>query len=376
MGFIGLVLRCLFGTIAGVLRLTPFVVNQLLDRKRSLPPYDPNKERDLGASLLAEHRDDVQKGDFIDVTIVNPKDSTKLHAVIDSGEKRVKGKRPIVMVHGFPELWISWIEQMIHFTELGHPVLALDMRGYGTSDKPSPEKLEPYDLFDCLAEDVRTAVKYATEEMTNGEEDARPLLMAHDWGANVCWSYAKQLRTVEAREIAGYISLAIPPPECFEANLGLKQLWASLYMIFFNMPWLPERFFLSGNAKMLAVMMKSTAKINIIPEWEIDIYRHNALQPGAMTAMLNYYRSVIQNAPKPDPVDVLGGKNGRRLDTPVLMIRGRGDDALLEDVFVGFDRYLSDANLVALDECSHLIQADRSDAVNDETGKFLVKIEK
>jgi pimeloyl-ACP methyl ester carboxylesterase len=53
------------------------------------------------------------------------------------------------------------------------------------------------------------------------------------------------------------------------------------------------------------------------------------------------------------------------------LIRGKDDDALTEDVFVGYDRYLSNSRLVALDNCSHWIQADCPNEVNHEIEKIL-----
>ena len=99
--------------------------------------YNPDSV-ELGSSLFLQYTDNKSAGDntyFIDATITT-KDDTKLHAVVDAGQRRKKGKRPIVFVHGFPELWISCIDQMEYFAKLGHPILALNMRGYGKSDKP------------------------------------------------------------------------------------------------------------------------------------------------------------------------------------------------------------------------------------------------
>merc|ERR1712183_243527 len=146
----------------------------------------------------------------------------------------------------------------------------------------------------------------------------------------------------------------------------LKQMWASLYMLFFNMPWLPEFLMLANNAWMVGRFMLEKE----IPKWKVHLYRANCLQRGAMTAQLNYYRSAIQKAPKPDNADVLGprkdGKPVRRLALPVLMIGGKDDGALPEAVFSGYERYLSNARLVMFSDCSHWITTDCSDKVNDE----------
>ena len=134
MSLIPLVLRCFFGTLAGLLRVAPIVVGQLFSRKQ-LPAFNPKENIELGAALLAKYDKDINEDDFQDV-ILTSKDGVKLHAVVDAGKRRVKGKRPIVFVHGFPELWISWIDQMKYFAAKGHPIIALTMRGYGLSENP------------------------------------------------------------------------------------------------------------------------------------------------------------------------------------------------------------------------------------------------
>ena len=380
MSFVGTAIQCSLGTIAGVLKLGPFIFGQMFLSQKSLPPYNIVE---LGAGILDNDPElkKSNKNPFKDVYLTNSKDGTKLHAVIDDGTQRKPGMRPIVMVHGFPELWISWLDQMKHFVSKGHPILVLSMRGYGLSDKPSPWSLQPYHMYDYLVEDIRTAVTYITQntKVGNNKDQEAPLLVAHDWGAVAGWSYVCQGKTTTNKEIAGYAALSIPPSECVKANMGLKQLWASLYMLFFNMPWLPEKIMLFNNAWLIGRFMMTTKRA-ILPPWMINAYRTNCLQPGAMTAQLNYYRSLVQRSPKPNKEDVLGPKKDgqndktRLLDLPVLIIRGKNDDALTEDVFVGYDRYLSNARLVALEECSHWIQADCPNEVNTELEKFLAKI--
>ena len=363
-----------FGTIAGVIKLGPFIAEELLWGKK-IANYDPSSV-ELGAAVL-KNNSEFQDGDFKDVYFDNAKDGCKLHAVMDTGRHRVKGKRPIVFVHGFPEMWISWMDQLNYYAKKGHPVLALDMRGYGLSDKP--KSLFHYHMFNYILEDVRAAVHYLTKDTKE-----TPLLVAHDWGASVCWAYVCQGKTTKDGEIVGYATLAIPPPEMFEAKMGLKQFWASLYIIFFNMPWLPEFIMLFNNAWLIGRMMNAT-KVAKLPAWVTSTYRTNCLQERAMTAQLNYYRYVVQKQPKPHSADVLGPKKdkqsgemvaGRKLDLPILMIRGKDDGAITGDLFEGYEQYLTNARLLALDNCSHWIQADCPDRVNQELDKLLEQVDK
>lgn len=369
LSYINLGLRIFFGSVAGVLKLLPMIILSSFKRNtgRRQLEYNPDSV-ELGASLF-QYTDNKSARDntyFIDA-IITTKDGTKLHAVIDAGQRRKKGKRPIVFVHGFPELWISWIDQMEYFAKLGHPILALNMRGYGKSDKPTG--IENYHLYNHLVKDIQAAVEYATNELVGEKnDDMKPLLVAHDWGASICWSYACQKQTIDDNILAGYVSLTIPPPKAFEENLTLRQVWASLYMIFFNMPWLPEKFFLRNSAAMIGAIMDDTNRVKP-PEFMINAYRANVLQEGAMEAQLNYYRSVVQKSPKPGKNDY--GTRENRFPLPALIIRGLDDVALKSDIFRNLDLYLEHFKLVELDNCSHWIQTDCPEDVNREIEAFL-----
>eukprot|EP00571_Detonula_confervacea_P000835 CAMPEP_0172328318 /NCGR_PEP_ID=MMETSP1058-20130122/60293_1 /TAXON_ID=83371 /ORGANISM="Detonula confervacea, Strain CCMP 353" /LENGTH=368 /DNA_ID=CAMNT_0013045431 /DNA_START=687 /DNA_END=1793 /DNA_ORIENTATION=+ len=360
--YINLSLRIFFGAIAGALKMAPHVILSLIKGEHP-PTYNPNAI-ELGAPLLRHVKssgDGNVADNFRDVTITT-KDGVKLHAVIDAGQRRKKGKRPIVFVHGFPEIWISWHEQMEYFNRAGHPILAMDMRGYGKSDKPSG--IDKYHIYDHLVNDIRAVIEYATNDLS--DENLKPLLVAHDWGANICWSFVCQKETTG--KLAGYISLAIPPPKAFEENMTLKQAWASLYMIFFNMPWLPEKVFLAGNAWLIGSIANET-KRNKLPVWQINTNRANALQEGAMEAQINYYRSAVQQTPKAAEGDY--GTKENPLPLPTLIIRGMDDSALGDDIFKNLGKYLKNNKLVAFENCSHWIQVDCPNEVNSEIEGFL-----
>jgi pimeloyl-ACP methyl ester carboxylesterase len=92
----------------------------------------------------------------------------------------VAGQGPLILcVHGFPELWYSWRHQIGHFSERGHTVAALDVRGYGGSSKP--HEIAAYSLRN-LASDVAAVI----DRLGGG----RAILFGHDWGAPIVWNTA------------------------------------------------------------------------------------------------------------------------------------------------------------------------------------------
>ena len=104
---------------------------------------------------------------------------------IDAGEANlrcaIEGEGPlVVLVHGFPESWYSWRHQLAPFAEAGFTACAIDVRGYGGSDRPQP--IEAY-AMEALTADVAGVAKAL-------QPDAPAILVGHDWGAPIVWNSA------------------------------------------------------------------------------------------------------------------------------------------------------------------------------------------
>jgi len=142
--------------------------------------------------------------------------------------------------------------------------------------------------------------------------------------------------------------------------MTLRQAWASLYMAFFNMPKVPEWLFGLGKAWVVGLVLNS-AVARCEKRW-IDLYRTAALQPGACRAMFDYYRAAVQLDPKPRSENKLSPE--RKMQLPVLLLRGKQDEFLLADIFAGWEKYFAKAELVELDDCSHFMMGDKPEAIN------------
>jgi pimeloyl-ACP methyl ester carboxylesterase len=109
----------------------------------------------------------------------------------------VQGEGPfVVMVHGFPESWYSWRHQMAPLAAAGFTACAIDVRGYGGSDKP--EAVEAYTLKE-IAADVAGVIGALSP-------NAPAVLIGHDWGAPIVWHTAV-LHPTKVRAVAG---LSVP----------------------------------------------------------------------------------------------------------------------------------------------------------------------
>ncbi len=122
----------------------------------------------------------------------------------------VEGHGPlVVMVHGFPESWYSWRHQMSPIAKAGYTACAIDVRGYGGSDKPDA-------VSDYAMEHMIGDVVGVIETLS---ADKRAILIGHDWGAPIVWN-AALARPDRVRAVCGlsvpYMGVPTRPfPEVF-----------------------------------------------------------------------------------------------------------------------------------------------------------------
>ena len=132
----------------------------------------------------------------------------------------------VVLLHGFPEFWLSWRHQIPALVAAGYRVIAPDMRGYNLTDSPS--RVSQYKI-EVLASDVVALIKHA------GEQKAH--VVGHDWGAAVAWQVAMRYPEI----INQLAILNVPHPRAFQKGIRRpSQLIKSWYMFFFQIPLFPE----------------------------------------------------------------------------------------------------------------------------------------
>lgn len=257
----------------------------------------------------------------------------------------------MLMLHGFPEFWYSWRHQIPEFAKR-YKVVALDLRGYNDSDKPSD--LEAYRMSE-LVNDVGGVIR--------GLGYDRCILVGHDWGGAIAWSFAYAYPTLVERLIV----MNLPHPAQFAAGLRTpQQLLRSWYILFFQLPWLPEWLLQLGNYQLITEMFSQMA-INktVFTPSDLDAYRQAAAKPGALTAMLNYYRNLPQSS--------LFQTEWGILKIPTLLIWGESDAALGVELTYGTDRYVEQLTLRYIPNCSHWVQQEQPDLVNRYMQEFLTE---
>jgi pimeloyl-ACP methyl ester carboxylesterase len=255
------------------------------------------------------------------------------------------GPRLALCLHGFPESSFSWRNQMPLLAQLGFRVWAPDLRGYGASSRP--QDVKAYAL-ENLEEDVAALIEAA------GAKDV--LLVGHDWGALIAWYYAMFGRL----PISRLIIMNVPHPALARNGLRtLRQLKKSWYIFFFQLPWIPEWALARNAHEAIGRAFRGMAvDKSRFPDEVLRVYRDAAARPGALTAMLNYYRALIRGYRR------TSRRGTPRIDTPTLMIWGEVDAALGKELTFGTQEYVSNLTLRYLPNVSHWVQQEAPETVN------------
>ena len=255
----------------------------------------------------------------------------------------------LIFLHGFPEFWYSWRHQIPEFAS-DHKVVAPDLRGYNDSDKPSDRNAY---IMAEFVQDIKGLIE--------GLGYDRCILVGHDWGGAIAWNFAYAYPQM----LEKLIILNLPHPAKFAEGLrSPQQLLRSSYIFFFQIPFLPELLLQANDYSPLEAAFKGMAvdKTTFSPS-DLDAYKAAAAKPGALTAMLNYYRNIFaQGMTSPD---------WSVLTVPTLLIWGEDDTALGKELTYGTEAYVRDFRIRYIPHCSHWVQQEQPQLVNQYIRDFI-----
>jgi len=230
------------------------------------------------------------------------------------------GTGPLVLLlHGFPEFWWSWRHQLIGLADAGFRAAAVDLRGYGDSDKPP----RGYDGW-TLAGDVAGLIRAL------GERNAA--VVGHDWGGLLAWAVA----ALHPRLVRCIAPLAAPHPLALRRAVvrdPRHQGRASGYALGFQVPWWPERRLLRDDGAHVEHLIRtwSDRAWTRTPEFA-EVLRRNREAiaiPGAAHSALEYYRWALRSQLRAEGRRFATAV-GSPLTVPVLQLHGANDPCLLE----------------------------------------------
>lgn len=255
---------------------------------------------------------------------------------------------PVFLLHGFPDFWYGWRHQIVPLANAGYRVIVPDQRGYGESSKPA--RVAEYAL-DQMSDDVVAIA----DALGIGSFH----VVGHDWGGGVAWRVACQ----HAERVRSLATLNCPHPlDLMTAAMSdRRQFFKSWYMLFFQLPWLPEWALRRKRFAALAGGTWGSADPGAFTKADKAAYREAWAQPGAVRGMLGWYRALRH---RPAPWRTL------EIAVPTLMMFGERDTFI--DVSTG-ERSLSrclDGRFERVD-ATHWIQHDRPGLVSDRLVKWL-----
>jgi pimeloyl-ACP methyl ester carboxylesterase len=261
-----------------------------------------------------------------------------------------QGEGPLMlMLHGFPEFWYSWRHQIPVFAQ-NFQVVALDLRGYNDSDKPESQSAYMMSEFIKDVEGVIRALGYRT-----------CTLVAHDWGGAIAWNFADAYPDM----VDKLIVLNFPHPAKFAEGLRTpKQLLRSSYIFWFQIPHWPELNLQKDNYAAIDAIFSGTAfNQAAFTVADIDAYKDAAAKPGALTAILNYYRNIFPQ--------ILFGKTWDILEVPTLIIWGEQDTALGKELTYGTEAYVKNLQIKYVSNSGHWVQQEQPETVTQLIREFL-----
>lgn len=237
--------------------------------------------------------------------------------VVESAPDRGSSAPLVLMLHGFPEFWWSWRAQLPVLAAHGYRAVAMDLRGYGGSDKP-PRGYDPV----TLADDVAGVVKALGER--------RAVVVGQGWGGYVGWAAA----ALHPREVKGLCAVSAPHPLVMlpllaSAVRGPRQLAILGHLLAMQAPFVPERRLSRAASSYVADHLRSwSSPASAFPDAETAQRYHDALSlwPASHCA-LEYHRWLVRSRVRAD---------GRRFNAlmeppvkvPVCTIHGTDDPAL------------------------------------------------
>ena len=260
---------------------------------------------------------------------------------------------PAILLHGFPENWRSWQRQIPALVRAGFSVWAPDLRGYNLSDIPPGR--EAYRLEHLVA-DVAALV--------HASGASRAHIVGHDWGGIIAWSFA----AAHPGLVDKLVILNAPHLDIYaEKARRFPQMLRSWYVLFFQIPWLPEKLLAANRYGAIRRMFRrEPARPNAFSREDIAHFVAAISKPGALTAGLDYYRANIG-------LGKLRRAPVKPIEAPTLVIWGERDPALGVELLEGLERVAPRVRVHRIPDASHWVQNEAPGEVNRVLIDFLME---
>ena len=279
---------------------------------------------------------------------------------------------PVVLCHGFPELWFSWRHQIPALAMAGFRAIALDQRGYGESD--APPEIEDYGLQNLLGDLLALLDALALP---------RAIFIGHDWGSVVVWNLA--LRYPERVSAVASLNLPFRPRSPINPLERMPE-----YQRYFQTPGVAEaeldaeveRFFrltmrgsdpeeksgelspifrIGKRGGLLAGLPEDPPPSAILTAEDLNYYVRSFKRTG-FRGGLNWYRNIERNWKWNAEMD------DRKIEQPALMVTAGKDSVLTPALAEGMEEWVPNLTRAHIENCGHWTQQEHPQQVN----RFLI----
>jgi len=277
----------------------------------------------------------------------------KLHSVCHKDSEKNKNKKPLLlMLHGFPEMWYSWRNQLEEFSDDFFAV-AFDLRGFGASDKPQNE--ESYKMMH-LVNDIKEVIEYL------GYTEC--ILMSQGWGSLIAYHFVNKYPQYVTKNIV----MGKPHPKTMQVLspcFNLKMILHNWHVFFLQLPFLPEFLLSRNNFDYLESKLGTIVnEKNRLSDLEVQLYKNSFSNPQSLKAQLAYFRNYLSILYSTTPFP--------KMKTPTLVFAAEKDKVMDVKAVIGnLHNLIQVVKVSVVPNSSHWINQDDVSFVNTEIRNFL-----
>jgi pimeloyl-ACP methyl ester carboxylesterase len=271
---------------------------------------------------------------------------------------------PVVLIHGFPELWYSWRHQLRDLAAAGFHAIAPDMRGYGGTDRPA--RVEDYDAATLAGDVVALMGAFGHERFA---------VVGHDWGANVAWELARR-HPERVSVVAGLSIPFVPRAPAPPIAILRRHAGEDFYMVWFQEPGVAEAALERDVMRTLRTTevwdagwaqrdTDSPRRPEFWSEEDEELYV-SAFSRTGFTGGLNWYRNIDRNWER--SADIAE----RKVEQPALFLTGERDPVRRFMPAEAMNGWVTDLReSIVVDGAGHWVQQQAPDAVSEALLRFL-----
>ncbi|XP_022182882.1 epoxide hydrolase 4-like [Myzus persicae] len=266
----------------------------------------------------------------------------------------------VLLLHGFPSCWISWHHQIPTLSK-HFRVIAVDLKGFGDSDKPSARK------------------SYRVESLVNelavflsmlGVDDLNKChVIGHDLGALLGW----YLVHLWPNCVSKFVAISCPHPNVHWEYLPPSSFFNKNWICFSQLPYLPEMDALQSDLKIINQCYQHLSKNKQSDDSSyIDAYKYTFSRTEDWTGAINYFRNLPFYRIEPRSNTDSLNKEEDMLQVPCLLITGSKDASVQMESFIKSTEFLKSSTLRIIDNASHFPHQEQPKVVNDLLTSYLV----